>query len=260
MTKGRFNRAEAWVGRDATQTGPCGPGRTRGRGSRPGRVSGGGPGPAGAGPTAGHPDGSAQRAQAARAAATRKWGPAAFPDHVEWREWDRDLHPGDIILTYFRGRKDWGGSMADLVRAVMRTITDEDHHGQGVRRGPAGGLRMRRAHRLLAGLLATGALLTATAGCAQSVDPIERLGRKAAQKVSRPHPTPRPGPAAEPEPLQGVRGDQGAAGSMVVGSCGRPGRPQEPGPSRSSPPLRHWRPIRPGPSGGAGAGTGCERR
>ncbi|NED88471.1 polysaccharide deacetylase family protein, partial [Streptomyces sp. SID11233] len=44
---------------------------------------------------------------------------------------------------------------------------------------------MRRAHRLLAGLLAAGALLTVT-GCAQSVDPIERLGRKAAQRVNPP--------------------------------------------------------------------------
>lgn len=41
---------------------------------------------------------------------------------------------------------------------------------------------MTGAHRLLAGLLAAGALLTA--GCAQSVDPIERLGRKAAHKVT----------------------------------------------------------------------------
>lgn len=118
---------------------------------------------------------------------------------------------------------------------------------------------MRRAHRLLAGLLATGALLAA-AGCAQSVDPIERLGRKAAQKVSRPHRTPGAGPAADSERRQGVRGDQGEAGPMVVGSCGRPGRLQEPGPPWLSPPLRHWWPDRSGPSGGAGAGTGCGRR
>ncbi|MDX3852184.1 hypothetical protein [Streptomyces sp. AK02-01A] len=49
---------------------------------------------------------------------------------------------------------------------------------------------MRPAHRLLAGLLAAGALLAGCGalltGCAPSVDPIERLGRKAAQKVS-PH-------------------------------------------------------------------------
>ncbi|MGW3655522.1 polysaccharide deacetylase family protein [Streptomyces sp. NPDC005151] len=55
------------------------------------------------------------------------WAEEAFPDHMEWRERDGDLHPGDIILTHFRGRKDWGGSMADLVRAVMRTITDKGY-------------------------------------------------------------------------------------------------------------------------------------
>ncbi|TQK52434.1 hypothetical protein FBY35_2869 [Streptomyces sp. SLBN-118] len=41
---------------------------------------------------------------------------------------------------------------------------------------------MRAAHRLLAGLLAAGALVTA--GCAHSVDPIERLGRRAARQVT----------------------------------------------------------------------------
>ncbi|NUK48944.1 polysaccharide deacetylase family protein [Streptomyces lunaelactis] len=55
---------------------------------------------------------------------------------------------------------------------------------------------MSGAHRLLAGLLAAGALLASglVSGCAQSVDPIERLGRKAARQV-----TPgagAPGPAA----------------------------------------------------------------
>ncbi|MFD9503190.1 polysaccharide deacetylase family protein [Streptomyces sp. NPDC060035] len=55
------------------------------------------------------------------------WSAEAFPDHMEWREWDRELHPGDIILTHFRGRADWKGSMADMVRRVMRTITDEGY-------------------------------------------------------------------------------------------------------------------------------------
>lgn len=119
---------------------------------------------------------------------------------------------------------------------------------------------MRRAHRLLAGLLATGALLTATAGCAQSVDPIERLGRKAAQKVSRPHRTPGPEAGAESERRAGVRGDHGAAGPMDVVSCGRPGQLPESRHSWLSPPLRHWWPDRPGPSDGVDAGAGCERR
>ncbi|MFF2008211.1 polysaccharide deacetylase family protein [Streptomyces sp. NPDC058195] len=55
------------------------------------------------------------------------WSAEAFPDRMEWREADRDLHPGDIILTHFRGRAAWGGSMTDLVRTVMRTVTERGY-------------------------------------------------------------------------------------------------------------------------------------
>ncbi|WP_446751066.1 polysaccharide deacetylase family protein [Streptomyces sp. CLV115] len=55
------------------------------------------------------------------------WNAEAFPDHMEWREEDEDLHPGDIILTHFRGRGEWDGSMTDLVRAVMKTVTDRGY-------------------------------------------------------------------------------------------------------------------------------------
>ncbi|MGW1106364.1 polysaccharide deacetylase family protein [Streptomyces sp. NPDC002540] len=55
------------------------------------------------------------------------WNAEAFPDRMEWREGDQDLHPGDIVLTHFRGRKEWGADMADLVRAVMKTITDKGY-------------------------------------------------------------------------------------------------------------------------------------
>lgn len=109
---------------------------------------------------------------------------------------------------------------------------------------------MTRAHRLLAGLLTAGALLTATTACAQSVDPIERLGRKAAQKMTRPRPTPEVGPRARPH------GDHGP-GSLVVVACPQPPESRH---SRLSPPLRHWWPDRPGSYEGAGAGAGCERR
>ncbi|MFF3321390.1 polysaccharide deacetylase family protein [Streptomyces sp. NPDC002889] len=51
------------------------------------------------------------------------WAAEAFPDHMEWREWDRDLHPGDIILTHFRGRAEWKGTMPDMIRQVMKTVT-----------------------------------------------------------------------------------------------------------------------------------------
>ncbi|MGC5394322.1 hypothetical protein ACPXCP_01055 [Streptomyces sp. DT20] len=87
---------------------------------------------------------------------------------------------------------------------------------------------MRGAHRLLAGLLAAGALLTAT-GCAQSVDPIERLGRKAAQRVNPP-PSRAAARSAGPR-ATAVRGDHGAPGALVVVSCGgspRPGRARTP--------------------------------
>ncbi|MFC9248789.1 polysaccharide deacetylase family protein [Streptomyces sp. NPDC057136] len=55
------------------------------------------------------------------------WSSEAFPDHMEWREWDRDLHPGDIILTHFRGPEDWKGSMPDMIRRVMKTVTDKGY-------------------------------------------------------------------------------------------------------------------------------------
>ncbi|WP_406061313.1 polysaccharide deacetylase family protein [Streptomyces sp. NBC_01077] len=51
------------------------------------------------------------------------WASEAFPDHMEWREWDRDLHPGDIVLTHFRGKEDWKGTMPDMIRRVMNVIT-----------------------------------------------------------------------------------------------------------------------------------------
>ncbi|KPC80086.1 polysaccharide deacetylase [Streptomyces sp. NRRL S-4] len=55
------------------------------------------------------------------------WAAEAFPDHMEWREQDRDLHPGDIILTHFRGDEDWEGSMTDMIRQVMKTVTDKGY-------------------------------------------------------------------------------------------------------------------------------------
>ncbi|MCX5397455.1 polysaccharide deacetylase family protein [Streptomyces sp. NBC_00102] len=55
------------------------------------------------------------------------WAEEAFPDHMDWREWDRDLHPGDIILTHFQGRDQWKGTMTDMVRNVMKVITDKGY-------------------------------------------------------------------------------------------------------------------------------------
>ncbi|MBW5481440.1 polysaccharide deacetylase family protein [Streptomyces bambusae] len=55
------------------------------------------------------------------------WNAEAYPDRMEYREWDRDLHPGDIILTHFRGREDWKGTMPDMIRQVMKTVTDKGY-------------------------------------------------------------------------------------------------------------------------------------
>lgn len=51
------------------------------------------------------------------------WDEEVFVDHWEYREWDRDLHPGDIVLSHFRGRNDWNGSMPDMVRRFMKKVT-----------------------------------------------------------------------------------------------------------------------------------------
>lgn len=60
---------------------------------------------------------------------------------------------------------------------------------------------MIRARRPVAGLLLAGALL-ATSGCASSVDPIERLGRRAAERVMPAHGQ---APAPDPAPWGGRR-------------------------------------------------------
>ncbi|MET8542646.1 polysaccharide deacetylase family protein [Kitasatospora sp. NPDC004799] len=51
------------------------------------------------------------------------WNEEAFPDHLEWRYDDRKLHPGDIILTHFRGTDIWKASMPDLLRKVVDEVT-----------------------------------------------------------------------------------------------------------------------------------------
>ncbi|MFF5565823.1 polysaccharide deacetylase family protein [Streptomyces sp. NPDC012623] len=55
------------------------------------------------------------------------WTAEAYPDRMEWREWDEDLHPGDIVLTHFRGRDDWNATMPDLIRAALKRITDKGY-------------------------------------------------------------------------------------------------------------------------------------
>ncbi|MYT68555.1 MULTISPECIES: polysaccharide deacetylase family protein [unclassified Streptomyces] len=51
------------------------------------------------------------------------WNAEVFVDRMDYREWDRDIHPGDIILTHFRGREDWKGTMPDMIRTFMKYVT-----------------------------------------------------------------------------------------------------------------------------------------
>ncbi|MER5194785.1 polysaccharide deacetylase family protein [Streptomyces sp. NPDC002755] len=51
------------------------------------------------------------------------WAEEVFVDHWEYREWDQDLHPGDIVLSHFRGRGDWKGTMPDMVRRFLNKVT-----------------------------------------------------------------------------------------------------------------------------------------
>ncbi|MEU6193092.1 polysaccharide deacetylase family protein [Streptomyces sp. NPDC047061] len=55
------------------------------------------------------------------------WDEEVFVDHWEYREWDRALHPGDIVLTHFRGRNDWDGTMVDDMRRFLNKVTRDGY-------------------------------------------------------------------------------------------------------------------------------------
>ncbi|WP_437085515.1 polysaccharide deacetylase family protein [Streptomyces sp. enrichment culture] len=55
------------------------------------------------------------------------WNEEVFADHWDYREWDREIHPGDIVLTHFRGTKDWDGTMRDMVRRFLDKVTAEGY-------------------------------------------------------------------------------------------------------------------------------------
>ncbi|MFF7971667.1 polysaccharide deacetylase family protein [Streptomyces sp. NPDC007905] len=55
------------------------------------------------------------------------WDEEVFVDHWEYREDDRSLHPGDIVLTHFRGRDDWDGTMVDDMRRFLNKVTREGY-------------------------------------------------------------------------------------------------------------------------------------
>ncbi|CAL9439487.1 hypothetical protein SUDANB171_02205 [Streptomyces sp. enrichment culture] len=53
------------------------------------------------------------------------WAEEAFPDRIAWGRPDREFHPGDIILTHFRGSSEWAGTMPDMIRRVLDTATSQ---------------------------------------------------------------------------------------------------------------------------------------
>jgi peptidoglycan/xylan/chitin deacetylase (PgdA/CDA1 family) len=55
------------------------------------------------------------------------WNEEVFVDHWEYREWDRKIHPGDIVLSHFRGREDWDGTMRDMIRRFLDKVTAEGY-------------------------------------------------------------------------------------------------------------------------------------
>ncbi|WP_432055036.1 polysaccharide deacetylase family protein [Streptomyces sp. bgisy022] len=55
------------------------------------------------------------------------WNEEVFADRWDYREWDRKLRPGDIVLSHFRGQGDWKGTMPDMIRRFLDKVTAEGY-------------------------------------------------------------------------------------------------------------------------------------
>ncbi|MFE6196777.1 polysaccharide deacetylase family protein [Streptomyces sp. NPDC057838] len=55
------------------------------------------------------------------------WNEEVFADRWEYREGDRELRPGDIVLTHFRGPEQWKGTMPDMIRRFLNKVTAEGY-------------------------------------------------------------------------------------------------------------------------------------
>lgn len=53
------------------------------------------------------------------------WQQEAFPGRMTYRRAERELRPGDIILTHFRGPDEWPGTMTDVLRGVLRMANEQ---------------------------------------------------------------------------------------------------------------------------------------
>ncbi|QFQ99847.1 polysaccharide deacetylase family protein [Streptomyces phaeolivaceus] len=66
-------------------------------------------------------------AKACGIAAVPLWNEEVFVDRWDYRESDRRLRPGDIVLTHFRGKSDWNGTMPDMIRRFLNHATTEGY-------------------------------------------------------------------------------------------------------------------------------------
>ncbi|KKD04656.1 polysaccharide deacetylase [Streptomyces sp. WM6386] len=55
------------------------------------------------------------------------WNEEVFVDRWDYREWDRKIRPGDIVLSHFRGRAEWKGTMSDMIRRFLNKVTAEGY-------------------------------------------------------------------------------------------------------------------------------------
>ncbi|MFF9777238.1 polysaccharide deacetylase family protein [Streptomyces sp. NPDC013978] len=55
------------------------------------------------------------------------WNEEVFVDRWDYRESDRELRPGDIVLSHFRGPSDWKGTMPDMIRRFLNLVTAEGY-------------------------------------------------------------------------------------------------------------------------------------
>ncbi|WP_338896508.1 polysaccharide deacetylase family protein [Streptomyces sp. TG1A-60] len=55
------------------------------------------------------------------------WNEEVHVDRWDHREADRDLRPGDIVLSHFRGEEDWKGTMPDMIRRFLNRVTAEGY-------------------------------------------------------------------------------------------------------------------------------------
>ncbi|MFI7277756.1 polysaccharide deacetylase family protein [Streptomyces sp. NPDC049879] len=53
------------------------------------------------------------------------WAEEVFPDRIDYGRADRRFHPGDIVLTHFRGEREWDGSMTDMLRRLLDAVSEQ---------------------------------------------------------------------------------------------------------------------------------------